>query len=875
MSNLPEIDRLLVEDSWLRRLAGQLVSDPSLADDLAQEAWVTALDQSPHARPPRAWLGRVLRNIARARRRSEQRRQWRERSAARCEGLPSTAELVEEVALGREVADQLLRLDEPFRSTLHLRFFRDLPLKQIAQQMDVPISTVHDRMRCGLEQIRRRLDRRYGGDRSAWAPAIFAFAKRPSGLTTTAIGGILMSTGFKAAASIILVGGALGIIIQSGGVPGPLSPEAIAAPAELAVAADLEAPEDPVLPASAGPERTAVATPEATPPSPDAPGEEVAAETTRVELRGRAIDVSQQPVAGLKIEFRLWSEELPSASTTTDSGGRFLMERDAPVLGPQSSGLNALNTKLAGGQLGVDDPIFNLLAVGMLGTEELVLVVQPKLDLTGIVVDEAREPIHGVSLAVRVRQELYREIGLTQFASFAENGAWETSTDRDGRFTIPEACGGSNVFLDARHAEYAPAKVELPAYASDDLVVVLSRVDGTVEVKGHVLDDAGTPIDNAQVSMGHIIERTDTDGSFTLLWNRADGGGPLFRRDDKHTGDTSDEQGPVPIGALKAGYAPARLELEETDLTSPVLLILDRDELSIAGRTVDPNGKPLPGIVVWARDLTHFGHYVLRQGEYSTNMAIRVEELLRGGLGTRGVTSDEDGRFELEGLMPRKYQIQTCDPLSGALGEGWEIEAGEVGIDLVLRPDPSQTRVAGRVVSAEGAPIPGVEIRSQRSAGAEDSPAYRGPPDHLMASVKTSADGTFEFPALATDGTTLFLYGEGIYLHWFPLEEFEDLARVEIVVPLLCELQVEFESEIDGPVIRLQVLDKDGVALEMVETFGTLGSSSSDSVEIQGGTSSVLRVPETAHTLIILEGTDEVVRHPLDLDIDERTVVRP
>ena len=474
------------------------------------------------------------------------------------------------------------------------------------------------------------------------------------------------------------------------------------------------------------------------------------------------------------------------------------------MLGSRYSNIHALYTKLAGGQLEVDDPLFNLLAVGILGTEELVLVVQPKLDLTGTVVDEAGEPIQGVDLAVRVRQELYREIGLTQFASFAENQDWETQTDRDGRFTIPEACGGSSVFLDARHAEYAPAKVELPAYASDDLVVVLSRVDGTMEVRGRVLDDGGTPIRDAQVSMGHTIERTDADGSFTLLWNRADGqGGAVFRRDDEDTDQTSHEQGPVHIGALKAGYAPARLELEETDLTSPVLLLLDREELSIAGRTVDPNGSPLPGIVVWARDLTHFGNYVLRQGEHSTHMAMTVEGQLRGGLGTRGVTSDEDGSFELKGLMPRAYQIQTCDPLSGALGEGSEIEAGEVGIELVLGPDPSLARVAGRIVSVEGVPIPGVEIRIQRSAGAGDAAAYLGPPRHLIEPEKTDADGAFEFPALATAGTTLFLYGDGIFMRWIPLERFGDLAHIEIVEPLLCELQVEFELEPGGSGTRL------------------------------------------------------------------------
>ena len=83
-----------------------------------------------------------VRNLSLQRKRSEGRRVRRERTAARTEALPSASELVEEMTVRREVADALLHLEEPYRSTLFLRFFRDFSLKRIAKESGVPISTV-------------------------------------------------------------------------------------------------------------------------------------------------------------------------------------------------------------------------------------------------------------------------------------------------------------------------------------------------------------------------------------------------------------------------------------------------------------------------------------------------------------------------------------------------------------------------------------------------------------------------------------------------------------------------------------------------------------------------------------------------------------
>ena len=62
-----ELERVLAQDDWIRRLARRLVRDPHAADDLAQDAWVAALESGCEAAAPRRWLAGVLRNARRRR----------------------------------------------------------------------------------------------------------------------------------------------------------------------------------------------------------------------------------------------------------------------------------------------------------------------------------------------------------------------------------------------------------------------------------------------------------------------------------------------------------------------------------------------------------------------------------------------------------------------------------------------------------------------------------------------------------------------------------------------------------------------------------------------------------------------------------------
>jgi len=199
--------RLLEQRTWLRQLALHL-SRAGEADDLAQATYVAALEH-PRAdvQEVRSWLAAIARNLARGLRRSGGRRDQRERGAARGEALPSTAELVERVDTERALAQELLALREPYRTTLMLRFHEGLSAEEIARRQDVAAGTVRWRTSQGLAELRAKLEAAFGG-RDAFSVALVGLLGSPAGvaLAPVALSGAKLAT--LSAAGVLLLGGA-------------------------------------------------------------------------------------------------------------------------------------------------------------------------------------------------------------------------------------------------------------------------------------------------------------------------------------------------------------------------------------------------------------------------------------------------------------------------------------------------------------------------------------------------------------------------------------------------------------------------------------------------------------------------------------------
>ncbi|MEM7311024.1 MAG: sigma-70 family RNA polymerase sigma factor [Planctomycetota bacterium] len=256
--NTETAEELLRHQAALRALARTLVADEARADDVVQDAWLAALRRPPAERGNLGgWLAAVARNAARQMGRAEDRRRRREILAALPERLPATAEVAERAAVHRELVGAVLALNEPYRSTLLLRYFEGLPPRVIAERLREKVATVQARLLRGRQRLREELDRRYG-DRASWRGYfVLALGGPRAFLGPDAPLGWLHSAPAKTAAAGLLVGG---LLVGGGAMEGerfragerdepvaalppagaPATPTSEVAPAAAAVPADAD-----------------------------------------------------------------------------------------------------------------------------------------------------------------------------------------------------------------------------------------------------------------------------------------------------------------------------------------------------------------------------------------------------------------------------------------------------------------------------------------------------------------------------------------------------------------------------------------------------------------------------------------------------------
>lgn len=217
-------ERDLVEHAgFLRNLARHLLSDEHLAQDALQDARVAAL-QARGVRDVRPWLAAVTRNLALRILRREAGRRGAERAAARREELPSAHELAAQAETHRRVAQAVLELEEPYRSTILLRFFHHKTPSQIARHRGEPVATVKTRLRRALQLLRGRLDAEHGSDGRAWVLALLPLSGRP-GTRLISTGGlaVLKTKALAAAVALTILATLLVAVAWRGGARGGAS----------------------------------------------------------------------------------------------------------------------------------------------------------------------------------------------------------------------------------------------------------------------------------------------------------------------------------------------------------------------------------------------------------------------------------------------------------------------------------------------------------------------------------------------------------------------------------------------------------------------------------------------------------------------------
>ena len=116
----------------------------------------------------------------------------------------------------------LLSLEEPYRSTVALRFFEDLPPRKVAARMGVPVNTVRSRLRRALASMRLELDREFS-DRRTWALPLLARYGTVSAVSSALLLGLIMKAKTLVVAACLLIALATTWLLLSQETP-PLDP---------------------------------------------------------------------------------------------------------------------------------------------------------------------------------------------------------------------------------------------------------------------------------------------------------------------------------------------------------------------------------------------------------------------------------------------------------------------------------------------------------------------------------------------------------------------------------------------------------------------------------------------------------------------------
>lgn len=675
------LDTLLLHDAFIRRLALSLVGDPHTADDLTQDVWVAALQgRSAPRGAPRAWLAGIGRRLAAHGRRTDARRRRREQLAAHEEAVPSVAEIAAREAVRRDVVEAVLGLDEAYRSVVLLRFFEDLPPRQIALRLGLPVATVKTRLTRAVGLLRARLDHEHGHDRRAWLAPLLGIA-RPratrSGIATMAAavsGTLLMSGKMKMAAALTAI--AALSAWGSGWLDG--SPSGTTRVPAIVTTPSRPAPvQSPAVAAAAAPApfRTPVA--EAAPP--------VVPVTTTGSVRATVTWHDGLAAAGLPVRVQPFvryelARQPGGAEATTDTAGVVVFEGLSPgiyavsVVGREAAEASGPATVVAGARV------------------DVTMRLARGTDVAGVVVDVTGQPIAGATVVVR---------------GFDMNDAWPLATTAaDGTFHLRAVQSSRSVGAFA--TGYAPSPLEDlhgSAGSTRQLRFVLTAPDAalTVQVRG----PDGAPLSGADVGAG--IPANIAPAVAPLPDGRS--GLPPRRR-----WVTTDQHGRAEI----AGLPPGALELRVIALgCAPWLQRID-----VGGGDVSHVEVQLRRAVVVTGTVTD------RDGRRIADAVVECEV---GGARQQRST-DERGVYRFAQLSPGILTLHVVPREQGAASTTLRGSPGdELHWDPVLEPGRV---VTGRLIDDAGAPIANASVTARLYApGMIVGPWSR--------SATTDADGRF------------------------------------------------------------------------------------------------------------------------------------
>lgn len=862
-----ESESLIAHLGWIRQVARHLVADADRADDLAQEACVVALAHGPRdSRSLRGWLTAVMHNLVRQGSRGERRRGEREARAARAERVDATDELVARASLQRRIVGAVLDLEEPYRSTILLRFFEDLPPREIARRQGVPTTTVHSRLKRGLAHLRERLD----DSRGAWFALLAPLASKNQSPLALTVGGVIVNAKVTlAVVSVAVLATVVAIAQLDDGGQAPVS-RAAAVASDAPPPASSDSLSGELEGARAGAERVEIAAAGIRADSDDA---SVAASPALHRVRGRVIDSGGTAVAGLALAFEGGAETIAAHSR---AGGSFEFE-----------------TAAANGTVTAHDPRFATVRSGQYRASssfEPIVIVAPAIEVGGIVFDPQRIPLRGARVSLALPDGFATRFG--EILEATRVLEWPALSDENGRFTlgrVPQIEGALvRVLVDG----YQPAFQPEPAFSDSNLAFILQRPAILTQgaLRGRVLDPDGQGVAEARVAAGLTSTVTDASGEFAIDLSRA------------ATADV--------VTAVKAGFRPARMERPEearadlpghTGWPDRIEMRLGGPPLSIEGRIVDPEGKPRGNLRVWVSDPTPFG--LIGRVPAQNEALMAGAEVPRRGLepdpnppredsdnettnrNAGGpptvcwfwVLADADGRFELGGLDDRRYTLRVLDKKTLQTFTSRPIQAGDHDARIEMPPPAVFAKLAGRISTVGDRPVAGVSVQLRTTGFEVHTRMFGGKLNafefYTGGETSTDAEGHFEFTDVPRDGVFFTLRSDQIVPCDWTLPGDADPEHLDVHVDVRCQLDVRLKAPMERA-DEIALLDGQGENVSLMEMNGESVHMNS-SVPLVAGRSGVLSASSSARTLELRKNGKVVESLAIGLVPGEINLIEP
>jgi hypothetical protein len=503
---------------------------------------------------------------------------------------------------------------------------------------------------------------------------------------------------------------------------------------------------------------------------------------------------------------------------------------------------------------------------------EIVVVVAPALAGEGQVLDQDGNLLEGVDVRIELPLDFRARFSVPLDWSAEE--PCRTRSDEHGHFALSGVPRIPDARLVAERGGYQPWTRQLSDIQSMPITITLLRPGAKMRMlAGRVVDARRLPVADAYVAFGAQTMRSGADGSF---------GFPLDDADDPNARIVFV---PKDLRAAVKGHLPARYEppLEGGKPQWPefVELQLGDATLSIDGQVLDHEGQARAGLRVWIADSTTFG--IVGEGP------VQLESLLAGTALTFWpfLETDEDGEFQIDGLLDRNYTLAAMDPDTLLRTEVVDVPAGSRNVVLRMPRDALFPRVAGVVRGHDGRGVEGATVGPMCDAfRAQWQGSILGTSHSAVDGVRTDEQGRFELKDVPKSLVYLRIDGEGIlpleygrfvegdprYVHTevraLPLDEIESL---EILVDRRAHLQVELNEPASAD--QFALVDERGIELEL-SAFSGHGRREGLRLPIYEGRSDVVAGTDRARLIVLFKGGAEIARFPVALVPGETKTVR-